>query len=169
MTTLQLQHGLSDVINLINGSPLHLWFTVGVVVASLPVTALVVEWYKRHHFKVNATELTNHAIDFVVAVTATLMTLADFVIANGTNLSHFFPFLITVMPTITAFAPHVYDISRAVHGWFVNRQNESQQQRIANTIKLANSFGTESNGLTGAQTAPASQQPPQPASKVIQL
>lgn len=167
----QLHHGVTDAITLITSSPTHLWFTVGVVAASLPVTAVIVEWVKRHHFKVNSVELENEVIDFTVLVTGTLMTLADFLITNGTNLARLLPFLAVVLPTIKAFAPSVYTYSKAIHGWFINRKAENQKQRIQ---ALGNKIDTALNGTsnttappdlqaTSVQTAPAPQPQPQPS------
>lgn len=130
-------HYVNNFLDWFNGIPGHQWYMVGFIVASLPITAGLVELYKRLHFKWNATELTNHAIDFVVAVTATLMTVCDFVVANGTNFSNFLPFLATVMPTITAFAPHVYDVSKAIHGWMVNNEAANQKERLQHVLEAA--------------------------------
>lgn len=153
---------INDLLAAITSTPEHLWFTVGVVVASLPVTALIVEAYKKYHFKINGVEMENKTIDFVVLVTGGLMTIADFLITNGDNAAKFLPFLTVVLPTIKAFAPTVYTYSRAVHGWFVNRKSEDQKQRLQalsdNLNRISNtagSMGTEAAGVVPVTASPA--------------
>lgn len=161
----QLLHGLTlalDWFNSING---HWYYTAGVVLASIPVTALIVEWFKHLHLKLTAVEMTNKFINFVIWVTGTLMAVADYAITQGATLqalSHFLPFLAIVIPTIKALAPDVYEVSKAIHSWFVTRQSEDQKQRLAATVKLANSFGTEANGITASVQSPQQSQQPEP-------
>jgi uncharacterized membrane protein YqgA involved in biofilm formation len=113
----QLIHGVHLAIDYFNSVPGHWLYTIGVVVASIPLSALVVQGVKKLHFKWTATEMTNHFIDFVVLVTGFLMAGADFVITNGNNVKYLPQFLLVVVPTIKALAPSVYTYSRAIHSY----------------------------------------------------
>lgn len=102
--------------------PYHWYFTAGVVLASIPLTAVVVQGIKHWHFIKTSKEMTNHLIDFTVIVTSAVMAGTDFLLTNGSNMTILLPFLGVVMPSIKAFAPTVYNVSKAVHGWSVNRK-----------------------------------------------
>jgi hypothetical protein len=166
----QLLHGVNLALDFWNNLPGHWYYTIGVVLASIPLTAVIVQGVKKLHLKYTSTEMTTHLIDFVVLVTGFLMAAADFVITNGSNTKYLPQFLLVVVPTIKALAPSVYTYSKAINSWFVNRKNESQKDRIAATVKLANSFGTAANGITtDAQSLQSVPQPVQKQPDLLQL
>lgn len=165
----QILHGLNLALDWFNTVPGHWYYTIGVVAASIPVATLIVEGIKRLHLKYTATEMTSHFIDFVVLVTGFLMAAADFVITNGENTKYLPQFLLVVVPTIKALAPSVYSYSKAINGWFKQRDNEDQKQRLAATLKLANSFGTEANGVPVPATAETPTLPTRQQPEPIQL
>lgn len=150
----QLLHGINLGLDWFNSLPGHWYYTIGVVVASLPVTALVIQGIKRLHFKWTATEMTNHFIDFVLIVTSFLMAAADFVITNGNNLKYLPQFLLVVVPTIKALAPSVYSYSRAIHSWFINRQSETQKQRFSAVTENLDTFVNHADAITESATLP---------------
>lgn len=158
-----IAHGLNLAWDFWCALPGHWYYTIGVVAASIPVVTLIVEAVKRLHLKYTATEMTSHFIDFVVLVTGFLMAAADFVITNGNNTQYLPQFLLVVVPTIKALAPTVYSYSKAINNWFVNRKSETQDERIAKTFKLANSFGTAANGVTDEATLPTRSGAAEPA------
>lgn len=151
MTEVQIAHGINLALSWFTTIPNHWLYTAGVVAASIPLTAVVVQFIKHLHLKMTATEMTNHLIDFVVLVTGFLMAAADFVITNGNNLKYLPQFLLVVVPTIKALAPSVYSYSKAVNGWFINRRAENQKQRLAAVLTAADSL-----------SAPESQPPQTP-------
>jgi hypothetical protein len=150
----KLLNFINYLLDAINAVPVHVWFIVGVVAASLPVTVGIVQWVKHRHFKKTGLEMENHLIDYTVTVTAALMTLTDFLITNGTQFANLFPFLLVVLPTIKAFAPTVFSISKAIHTAAIERKNKQPIttppelpaliQQI--TTPPSSSFGTESTG-----------------------
>jgi hypothetical protein len=158
----QLIHGVHLAIDYFNSVPGHWLYTIGVVVASIPLSALVVQGVKKLHFKWTATEMTNHFIDFVVLVTGFLMAGADFVITNGNNVKYLPQFLLVVVPTIKALAPSVYTYSKAIHSWFVNRQSEDQKQRLNAVLSAADVVAPVVNGS-------GTPQPPKPSPNLLQL
>jgi hypothetical protein len=119
------------------GLPNHWFYAAGVIIASLSITPVIVEGIKHLHLKWTATEMTNHMIDFSLWVTATLMGLADFFIVNGSNTALLLPWMTGAIATIKAFAPSVYTYSKAIHGWFTNRKNEKQEQRLQAVLAAA--------------------------------
>lgn len=137
MTTENIHKVLSYLADWFNSLPGHWFYAAGVIIASLAITPMVVEYVKHLHLKFKATEMTNHMIDFVLWITGGLMALADFFIVNGTNTAYLLPWLATVTPTIKAVAPSVYTYSKAVHSWFTNRKSESQKQRLSAILDAA--------------------------------
>lgn len=110
-------HLLSYALEWFNSIPGHWLFTAGVVLASIPLTTVLIQQYKHLHLKLTATELTNHGIDFVLIVTSTLMAVSDFLLTNSGNLGVLFPFLAVTLPMIKAWAPSVYTYSKAINGY----------------------------------------------------
>lgn len=147
-------HFINQLLTAINSLPPHVWFTIGVILASVPVVTIAVEAVKRLHLKYNGTEMTNRLINFTVTVTGLLMTLADFVITNGTMTAQLFPFMLPTLLAIKAFAPVVYDESKAIHNWLINRQNEDQKQRLSSTVALAAKLIPETDNITETATLP---------------
>lgn len=127
----QLFRGLDYALSYFNSIPGHWLYTIGIVIASIPLTAMLVQGIKHLHFKYTAKEMTDHFIDFVLLVTGFLMAAADFVITNGNNTKYLPQFLLVVVPTIKALAPSVYTYSKAIHSFFVNRSTETQKQRLS--------------------------------------
>lgn len=158
-------HYINDFLDFWNALPGHWYYVAGVVVASIAVSPVVIEVLKRLHFRWTGVEMTNHLIDFTVWITGVFMALADFVITNG-QWSNFLPFLAAVAPTIKALAPSIYTYSKAVHNWFILRENETQKQRLGAVLESADkviaaqpatSFGTAANGITVAKADPGVQ------------
>lgn len=147
-------HYINQFLGIIENTPLHMWFTLGVILASVPIVTAVVEAVKHLHLKYNGTEMTNRLINFTVTVTGLLMTLADFVITNGTMTAQLFPFMLPTLLAIKAFAPVVYDESKAIHNWLINRQNEDQKQRLSSTVALAAKLIPETDNITETATLP---------------
>lgn len=156
----KLAHFINHLLDWINAVPSYDWFLFGLAVASWPITALVVEWYKRHHFKVHAQELTNVAINFLVVVSGTVMTLSDWLIAHGLNVKqaidqfgHFLPFGVPTLLSIIAFAPHLYDISKAINTALINKDSETQSDRLKAVLSAADGVTQQASGTTHAITA----------------
>lgn len=147
-------HFINNLLDWFNSIPNHWLFTIGVVVASLPLTALVLQYVKHLHFKATATEMTNHLIDFTLWVTGFAMAIADFVITNGDNAKYLPQFLLVVVPTIKAAAPSVYSYSKAINNWMKNRQTETDKQRLSSTVALAAKLAAEPDALTDTATLP---------------
>lgn len=169
-------HFITLAVDWFTSLPNHWLFTIGVVVASLPLTALILQYVKHLHFKWNGTEMTSHLIDFTLWVTGFLMAAADFVITNGENAKYLPQFLLVVVPVIKAAAPSIYTYSKAINSWTKNRQNETQKQRFSAVLNAADgvinqpgfaplSNGTQANNIS----APETQQPRQQSPDLLQL
>jgi hypothetical protein len=102
--------------------PGHWYYTAGVVIASIATAPMVVQGFKRLHIKHYSKEMTDVLVDFTITVTAALMAAADFLLTNSNNMAYFLPFLGVVLPSIKAFAPTVYNVSKAVHAFSVDRK-----------------------------------------------
>lgn len=150
----QLLHGINLALDFWNTLPLHWYFAIGVVLASIPATALVIQAVKHYHFKATSTEMTNHFIDFVLLVTSFLMAAADFIITNGDNLKYLPQFMLVVVPTIKALAPSVYSYSKAINNWFTNRKTEDQKQRFSAVTEGLNKLVSEPDTITETATLP---------------
>lgn len=170
MTEQQLAHGIKYLSDFLQSIPDHWLYTAGVVVASSGLLAIIVQYTKHLHLKWTGEEMTNHFIDFVIWVTGTLMALSDFLLTQGTNMATLLPFLGVAVPTLKALAPTIYNVSKALHSWFVNRQDETQQQRLKAVLKASEGLTTQASGTTHTVSASfGSEAAGVDSSKLIQL
>jgi hypothetical protein len=104
--------------------PGHWYYTAGVVLASIIAAPMLIQGVKRLHIKHSGREMTDVLVDFTITVTAALMASADFLLTNSAHMAYFLPFLGVVLPSIKAFAPTVYNVSKAIHSFTVDRKNK---------------------------------------------
>jgi hypothetical protein len=154
---------LNLTLDWFNSVPGHWYYTAGVVTASIVTAPLFIQWAKKHHLKKHGVEMTDLMVDVTIHLTAALMAVIDFLATNHSNLVLLLPYFGIVYPSIKAFAPTIYNVSKVVHAFAVDRKAKKpltninlidltpQVQSVTSTTtksgQPSSSFGTASAGV----------------------
>lgn len=129
------------------------WYMIGTIVGSIPVVIGIVAWIKRRHVKKTAEKLASEFIVLNVAFWGFIISIADFIITQGTQFASLLPFVGTHWGQISAGAIVVHSAARRFHKWFQDRKNKEP---------LALPQAPETPLVTAESTVPTP--PPQPPS-----
>jgi len=151
---------LGYVLDYVNGVPAQSWYALGVLLASIPAVIGIVAYVKRRHLRKYAEKLASEFIVLNVAFWSALLTVANFVITQGTNFAPFLPFMSTHWAQISAGAIAVHAVATALKKHFQEKKAQKktdflsglpnlspQIQAIQQPITSSQSFGSASAGV----------------------
>jgi hypothetical protein len=156
-----LYKGLDYITSYINAVPTASWVALGALLASIPAVIGIVNWVKKHHLKKTGEKLASEFIVLNVAFWGAVLTVADFVMTQGTTFAPFLPFFSTHWAQVSAGAIAVHAIATSLHQWWKDRK--------ARKPITSSSFGTKSAEVTGGLSQVQPRQPEQPPANLLQL